>query len=122
MPVSRHPIPHRVYTRHNFQQEYSNRSKIRFVGREIAYVLICFFYYYLIRYGDTVEQTRCTFSRSIHANKLRHGGGGGGGGGYIIGVNRAGKSARSLFNCISVTDDIKIIQQNKSIGIGPLYL
>ena len=33
-----------------------------------------------------------------------------------------GKRARSLFNCISVTDGIKINEQNKSIGIGPLYL
>ena len=40
----------------------------------------------------------------------------------IIGANRAGKSARSLFNCISVTDAIKINEQNKWIGIGPLYL
>ena len=45
----------------------------------------------------------------------------GGGDCSIIGSNRAGKSARSLFNCISVTDDIKITEQNKSIGIGPLY-
>ena len=45
-----------------------------------------------------------------------------GGGGYIIGANRAGKSARSLFNSISVTDGIKINEQNKSIGIGPLYI
>ena len=45
-----------------------------------------------------------------------------GGGCYIIGAKRAGKSARSLFNCISVTDGIKISEQYKSIGIGPLYL
>ena len=44
-----------------------------------------------------------------------------GGGGYIIGANRAGKSARSLFNCISVTDDIKINEQNNPIAKGPLY-
>ena len=43
------------------------------------------------------------------------------GGYYIIGANRAGKSARSLFNCITVMDCIKINEQNKSIGIGPLY-
>ena len=37
---------------------------------------------------------------------------------------RAGKSActYSLFNYISVTDGIKINEQNKSIDIGPLYL
>ena len=45
-----------------------------------------------------------------------------GGGDYNIGANQAGKRARSLFNCISVTDGIKINEQNKSIGIGPLYL
>ena len=45
-----------------------------------------------------------------------------GGGDYYIGANQAGKHARSLFNCISVTDGIKINEQNKSIGIGPLYL
>ena len=45
-----------------------------------------------------------------------------GGGDYYIGANQAEKRARSLFNCISVTDGIKINEQNKSIGIGPLYL
>ena len=45
-----------------------------------------------------------------------------GGGDYYIGANQAGKRARSLFNCISVTDGIKINELNKSIGIGPLYL
>ena len=43
-----------------------------------------------------------------------------GGGDYNIGANQAGKRARSLFNCISVADGIKINEQNKSIGIGPL--
>ena len=38
-----------------------------------------------------------------------------GGGDYIIGAYRAGK----VFNCISVTDGIKINEQNKSIGIEP---
>ena len=45
-----------------------------------------------------------------------------GGSCYIIGANRAGKSARSLFNFISVTDGIKINEQYKSITIGPLCL
>jgi hypothetical protein len=36
-----------------------------------------------------------------------------GGGGYIIGANQAGKRTRSLLNCISVTDGIKINEQNK---------
>ena len=36
-----------------------------------------------------------------------------GGGDYYIGANQAGKRARSLFNCISVTDGIKINEQNK---------
>ena len=44
-----------------------------------------------------------------------------GGGDYNIGANR-GKRARSLLNCISLMDGIKINEQNKSIGIGPLYL
>ena len=35
----------------------------------------------------------------------------------ITGANRAGKSGRTLFNCISVTDGIKINEQYKSIGI-----
>ena len=37
-------------------------------------------------------------------------------------MNQAGKRVRSLFICISVTDGIKINEQNKSIGIGPLHL
>ena len=45
-----------------------------------------------------------------------------GGGDYNIGANQAGKRARSLFNCISLVDGIKIDEQDKSIGIGPLYL
>ena len=45
-----------------------------------------------------------------------------GGGGYIIGANRAGKSACSLFNSISVTDDIKINEQNNPIAKGPFYV
>ena len=39
-----------------------------------------------------------------------------------IGANQAGKCGRILFNCISITDGIKINEQNGSIGIGPLYL
>ena len=47
-----------------------------------------------------------------------------GGGDYSIGVNQAGKHIRSLFNCtcISVTDGIKINEQNNPIAKGPLYL
>ena len=45
-----------------------------------------------------------------------------GGGGYIIGANQAGKRASSLSNCISVTDDIKINEQNNPIAKGPLYV
>ena len=37
-------------------------------------------------------------------------------------ISLAGKGARSLFNFISVTDDILVNEQNNSIGIGPLYL
>ena len=36
--------------------------------------------------------------------------------------NWSGKLVPNLRRCISVTDDIKINEQNKSIGIGPLYL
>ena len=34
----------------------------------------------------------------------------------------SGKLVPTLRRCISVTDDIKINEQNKSIGIGTLYL
>ena len=34
----------------------------------------------------------------------------------------SGKLVPTLRRCISVTDDIKINEQNKSLGIGPLYL
>ena len=75
---------------------------------------------------EIVEQTTCTFIPArfapiIWANRvplkvweL--------GGDYIIAAYRAGKSARRLFNCISVTDGIKFNEQNNLIGIGPLYL
>ena len=43
------------------------------------------------------------------------------GGDDIIGANQAGKCACSLFNCISVTDDSEINEQNKSIATGFLY-
>ena len=43
------------------------------------------------------------------------------GGDYIIGANQAGKCARSLLNCISVTDDSETNEQNKSIDTGLLY-
>ena len=92
--------------------------------RSYIYLFVLFVNFYAIRYGDTVEQTTCTFSRSFRANdlgKLRSAQCMGGGD-YYIGANQAGKRARSLFNCISVTDGIKINEQNKSIGIGPLYL
>ena len=89
--------------------------------RSYIYLFVLFVNFYAIRYGDTVEQTTCTFSRSFRANdlgKLRYGEAGD----YYIGANQAGRRVRSLFNCISVTDGIKINEQNKSIGIGPLYL
>ena len=62
------------------------------------------------------------FAPMILANRVPLNVWGQGGGSYIIGANRVGKSARSLFNCISITNCIKINEQNKSIGIGPLYL
>ena len=80
--------------------------------------------FYAIRYGDIVEQTTCTFSRSIRADDLGKSrpAQSMGGGDYIIAAYRAGKSARRLFNYISVTDGIKINEQNNLIGIGPLHL
>ena len=97
--------------------------QIRVVGREGLYLSI-----YTVR---EVEQSTSTiyihparFAPMILANRVPHYVWGGG---YytctcIIGANRAGKSTRSLFNCISVMDGIKINEQYKSIGIGPLYL
>ena len=87
-----------------------------------------FINFYAIRYGDTVEQTTCTFSRSIRANDITTASP------YIAGrdlpkslaqIEREKLSGRTLFNCISVTDGIKINEQYKSIVIGPrlaLYL
>ena len=45
-----------------------------------------------------------------------------GGGDYIFGANQAGKHACSLLNCISVTDDTRINEQDKSIATGLLYV
>ena len=46
-----------------------------------------------------------------------------GGGDYIFGANQAGKHACSLLNCISVTDDTDLInEQDKSIATGLLYM
>ena len=45
-----------------------------------------------------------------------------GGGDYIIGANQAGKCACSLHDCISVTDDVEIHEQNKSIATGLFYV
>ena len=33
-----------------------------------------------------------------------------------------GKCAITVHNCISVTDQVKITEQDKSIGTGPLYV
>ena len=37
-------------------------------------------------------------------------------------VQSSGKCSLTLHSCISVTDRVKINEQNKSIDIGPLYL
>ena len=37
-------------------------------------------------------------------------------------VQSSGKCALTLHSCISVTDRVKINEQNKSIDIGPLYV
>ena len=39
-----------------------------------------------------------------------------------IGMNWAVKCAVTLHSCISVTDEVKIKEQNKSIAKGPLYV
>ena len=45
--------------------------QIRFVvERSYIYLFVLFVNFYAIRYGDTVEQTTCTFSRSFRANDL----------------------------------------------------
>ena len=40
----------------------------------------------------------------------------------MFGANHAGKYACSLLNCISVTDDTRINEQDKSIATGLLYV
>ena len=40
------------------------------VERSYIYRFVLFVNFYAIRYGDIVEQTTCTFSRSIRANNL----------------------------------------------------
>ena len=42
--------------------------------------------------------------------------------GNIIGTNRAGKCSLTLHSGISITDKVKINEQNKSIATGPLYV
>ena len=58
--------------------------------RSYIYLFVLFVNFYAIRYGDTVEQTTCTFSRSFRATNcapLNVWGGGD----YYIGANQAGK-------------------------------
>ena len=45
-----------------------------------------------------------------------------GSGDYIFGANQAGKYACSLLNSISATDNTGIIEQDKSIATGLLYV
>ena len=76
-------------------------------------------------YGDTVEQTTCTFSRSIPAKDLgksRPAQSMGRRWLYIIGDDQAGKRASILLSCISVMDDIKIHEQKSPIAKGPLHV
>ena len=83
--------------------------------RSYTYRFVLFVDFYAIRYGDTVEQTTCArFAPMIWANCVPLNVWGGGD--YNIGANQAGKRAHT------VTDGIKINEQNKSIGIGPLHL
>ena len=100
--------------------------QIRFVGGEVLYLSILFCSLIFMQSVTEIQLNklrahfRARFAPMIWANcaPLNVWGGGD----YYIGANQAGKRARSLFNCISVTDGIKINEQNKSIGIGPLYL
>ena len=66
MQVSRRPIPQGVQPRHNYRQEYS--KFVLYIERSLSYWNVLFVNFYAICYGDTVEQTTCTFSRSIPAN------------------------------------------------------
>ena len=88
-----------------------------------SYWFVLFVNFYIIRYGDTVEQTRARFPASfapmILANHVPLSEWEGGD--NIIGANQAGKCACSLLNCISVTDDSDTNEQNKSIATGLLY-
>ena len=87
--------------------------QIRFVGREVLYIPIDLFCSLIFMPSVTeiqLKKLHALFPRSIRANDVTHW------------RESSGKSGRTLFNCISVTDGIKINEQNKSIGIGPFYL
>ena len=72
VPVSRCPIPRGVLTRHNFRQEYSNRSKFGFlVERSCSYRCVLFVNFYVIRYGDTAVQSKYKFPARIAPLYLR---------------------------------------------------
>ena len=99
-----------------------------FKGVIFRSALVLFVNFYIIRYRDTVEQSKYIFSHSIHAKIL-------GkiasrsmyGEAVIISLafaNEVGKCVSNLFHCISVTDGIKITKQNNPIHVAkePLYL
>ena len=94
------------------------------IEESCSYLFVLFVNFNIIRYGDTVEQTTGTFSRLIRANVTRLLSHSLSGTGFakIIGANQTGKRARSLFDCISVTDDIEINEQNKQVATGLLYV
>ena len=55
-------------------------------------------------------QSVCMVSRLIRTNELD------------IGANRAGNHAHTLHSYISVMDEVKINEQNKSIATGLFYV
>ena len=125
MPVSRCPIPQGFKPAITFctSNQIASNSVCRWRGPISIYVFCSLIFMQSvteIQLNKLRAHFRARFAPMIWANcaPLNVWGGGD----YYIGANQAGKRARSLFNCISVTDGININEQNKSIGIGPLYL
>ena len=53
-----------------FRNELALQQDIKEWAEYLVYIFVLFVNFCAIRYGDTVEQTACTFSRSIRANSL----------------------------------------------------
>ena len=88
----------------------SGRSvQIRYIRRRILSLLICIVVNcYFIRYGDIAVQSACTISRPVRANDL-------GNRTYNHWRELSGKPCKRY---ISVTDEVKIKEQFKSIATG----